>query len=264
MVGRMTPADEPAGDEAATRWLPIVMFAASALIAAGVVFFMKSQQLDRQGVITLGQDPVHTLHLANRDDEARMFRIRTDAGVDVPALLPARSRMRCELDHPGSGDIQVSVQRVITQGPGCVDRVIEWTTVAGEELTVMIQEDGEEIRLTEPWMHPTGGAFVRVHSLAASPVLVHYEDLADLGGGGNVDDDGRPAPSWIGAGAHRFIEGTGLEPGRAARLQYCITALAAPAVATISPTSDSSHEVVIEEDGSLRVGGPSLRTLAGL
>ena len=254
---------DPAGEPRPSHVRTVVWTLAILGAVVVVTLLARPRRLESVGEFTAGPGPLHTMYVANRGEQPCTVRVigRDDAALDL--LLHGRARGLVQVPSLETGNARIEVRTVLAEGPGCVERSVEWTTVAGEELRVTIEADGTETRETLPTTFEPDLAGVSFRTRTIAPVLVHYEDLAAAGGKGPLNHDGQPVPEWLGPGVHTFTGGTSLQPGVAVRLRYQLTTLSEPVRAEVDAPADGSHEVVVNADGSIGVGGVSLLTRTG-
>lgn len=257
MVGRVAPAggDAPAsakGGHGRAWRLGLIV----AGLAAGSVAL--SQRLDWIGTCRLDERAL-AVHLANRGAETWLFRVSAGSHGDEYLLRPSQ-RAELALGRPGVGSLRITAQRVLTDGPGCIERVIEWQAVPGENLFVSLDEQGSEGRSTEAAWQGTPHCGIKFTSRTAAPVLLYSRHGRLI--------DGIRQPLWLRAHSvsghgHGQLHHEFVSPGEQARLRYRVTTLAQPTVVDLEAGDGSVHEAVVEADGTLRVGDLSLRTRLG-
>jgi hypothetical protein len=231
------------------------------LIVIAAVVAVSSQRLEWRGRYKLGDGPCESYVFANRSDEPYFARIAWADGSSAPLMLPPRSTTDVELPVSASGKASTEVWRVDAKGPGAVEHVVEWTTLANEELTLTLAADGSESREVAPRPGDGGHAIFTFRSQLEQPVLVFFGDLEPAGGTGARD--GEPQPTWIGPAGQDGPRSASLQPGRAVRLRYRVPELQLGASARVDSSEGASHQIAIGEDGSISAGSLSLRTRAG-
>jgi hypothetical protein len=228
-----------------------------------VLLVAERQKLHWLGSNNLTTGPADSYTLANRSDAPCLARVSWGENNSVPIFLPSRSTTDFDLPVAASGMTRTDVWHVLPDAPGTIERVLEWTTRAGEEFAVTIAADGSETHQASPSFPPSGKAHFYMDSRDDRPVQVLYEDLEAAGGVQVRDGNGQPEPVWIGPGVQGGIHGTGLEAGRDVHLRYRIADLKLAASVKIDSREGTSHEIVIGSNGSAGGGSLSLLTRAG-
>jgi hypothetical protein len=258
MVGRVAPADGDAHASATSGrkrpWWPGL--ALVGLAGAGVAL---SQRLDWNGTCHVHGNAKFAVHLANRGAECWLFRVAAGDDGDEYLLRP-RQRAQILLGAPDVAMLRITAQRVLTDGPDCIERVIQWQAVPGENLFVSLDERGTESRSVEAaWQGPPRCG-IKFTSRTDAPVLLFSRHGRLV--------DGFRQPIWlrthsVNGHGHGQLHHESASPGEQARLAYRVTTLAKPTVVDLEAGDGSAHEAAVEADGTLRVGDLSLRTRLG-
>lgn len=189
------------------------------------------------------------IHVVNRSQTPVLVDATDERGQRWSVFLIDHKREYIDLSAPAGSTIPVRVRPLTADGPGSLPGLIQWTPVPGQDLDVVVDSEGQQLRTLKEGRNTDYG-MISVRSEYELPIRVGYDMAPGNGGIYMPDARDREENTWVGAGVSSFQGGKGFPVGKPASLAYSIPAVRNNARDfEIEANADGEIEIAIERDG---------------
>ncbi len=189
------------------------------------------------------------IHVVNRSQTPVLVDAFDGENQRRSTFLIDRERGFVDVSAPVGGKVRVSVRPLTANGPGARPGLIEWNTVPGTNLNVVVDASGHQVRSLKESNRPDY-SMISVRSEHDLPIRVGWDMAPGNGGIYMPDARDRESNSWVGTGVHSWTGGMEFPAGQLASLPYAIPAVRKNARDfEIEANADGEIEVSIGRDG---------------